>query len=86
MLTRGDANAIPDLPIPRDSLIGRVTSVGNAEAAHHRERVGQVVSRRVAARALAMGVAPARLVVGLMWRMWGMAVKIAARARRPIPS
>lgn len=70
MLTRGDGNPIPDLPVSRDALIGRVTRVANSGVPRHIETRPQSISRRIAATALAFGSAPARLMLQLMWRVW----------------
>ncbi len=75
MLTRGDANAVPDLPIERDALIGRVTTVAGVSPAPFMERTAQTVARRAVDSALSVGVAPARWLVHATWRMWGTNAK-----------
>ena len=81
MLARGDANAIPDLPIPRDAVVGRVKTVAGANVSQHRESGVQSLARRVASMALGFGAAPARVLINLMWRIWGTNAKAVTAAR-----
>jgi hypothetical protein len=81
MLARGDANAIPDLPIARDALVGRVTAIAGGPVLQQRETAGRALARRIASAALAIGAVPARLLIGLMWRIWGANVKAVTTVR-----
>lgn len=60
LLTRGDANPIPDLPIARDALIGRVTSALSAYDETRAQRWARVV----------VAAFPMRPLIHLMWLAW----------------
>ena len=88
-LTRGDANVVPDVPVPVDALIGRITGVSEGEAIRAvpalEERGLQRVARAVSIAAFRIGPRSARAVVSALWRLWWLAVRIrrAGAAARP---
>ena len=81
ILTRGDANPIPDLPVERETLIGRITSVAGNAVPQPAETRSQSLARHLASAALALGAAPARLMLRFMWRLWGTNLKAATAWR-----
>lgn len=81
MLTRGDANTVPDLPVARDALVGRVKAIAGAPVPQQRETAVRSLARRIASAALAIGTRPARLLIGLMWRIWGANAKAVTTVR-----
>jgi ribosomal protein S18 acetylase RimI-like enzyme len=64
MLTRGDANAVPDLPIRRDALVGRVAGAG-----HFHETRAQRISRAIIVATLAIGAPLAGWTVPILWQL-----------------
>jgi hypothetical protein len=73
MLTRGDANAIPDLPLALDAVIGRVTGQESAAGweglPQWSESAAQRRARTFATFMLAIGAPVARLAILLLWQL-----------------
>jgi hypothetical protein len=75
MLTRGDANPIPDLPVRREALVGRATAIASYD-----ESASQRFNRHVVQ--IAFRVAPfiARSLVPLLWQVRRVVVAIRRAA------
>jgi hypothetical protein len=73
MLTRGDANAVPDLPVRREALVGRASGV-----AAQRESRSQRFNRIAVRTLLAAHPSLARLGVAFLWRLYGIWVRLRA--------
>jgi signal peptidase I len=71
MLTRGDANPIPDLPVASAAIVGRVVTVSGTDAPQYHESTAQAMFRRIVITARKVGVMPARLLIHVLWRGWG---------------
>jgi hypothetical protein len=78
MLTRGDANPIPDVPVAREALIGRVAGV-----ADYLETARQRFHRRIVQVAFRVSPVIARGLVPVMWQLRRFAL---AMRRRPTAS
>ena len=90
MLTRGDANVVPDLPVRREALVGRVVSTNLCD-----ETGAQRKSRAIVTAMLTLGAPFARLTVAILWRLirvnevWrrhglsGVFARLWSRVRRP---
>jgi len=78
MLTRGDANPIPDLPVAREALIGRAVGV-----ADYRETARQRFHRRIVQSAFRVAPVIARGLVPMLWQLRRVAL---AMRRRPTAS
>ena len=79
ILTRGDANPIPDHPVATAGLIGRVTAVERENSWQSppawTETGEQKIARGLATLAMSLGVGTARAVITLMWAFRGTAAK-----------
>ncbi|HKO02225.1 MAG TPA: S24 family peptidase, partial [Thermoanaerobaculia bacterium] len=63
MLTRGDANPVPDLPITRDALVGRVAAPRYDESAWQRR------SRLIVTSVFRIAPRLSRLLIALLWQI-----------------
>ena len=83
LLTRGDGAALPDLPLPVESVLGAVTSVTIGSERRPVPDAPSSIGRRLAAaaamRALRMGEGSAR---GLLVALWTLRRWLLVRPRR----
>ena len=89
ILTRGDATAVPDLPVRTSSVLGRVIGLVTAQGERDLPEPPDTLARRLALRACSslLGTAPpaGRFLVRSLWflRKWLLVVPpIAARRIR----
>jgi hypothetical protein len=75
MLTRGDANAVPDLPIAREALVGRAIGV-----AGYVETAGQRFNRRLVLTAFRVTPFIAGALVPVLWHLRRVALAIRRSA------
>ena len=90
VLTRGDATAVPDLPVPASSVLGRITGLVTREGDLAVPKAPDTAARRWTLRAcgsLLLAAPPAgRNLVRALWilRKWFvLAPRAAARRLRP---
>lgn len=90
VLTRGDATAVPDLPVPVSSVLGRITGLVTREGDLAVPQAPDTAARRWtlhACRSLLCAAPPVgRLLVRALWslRKWlVLAPRAAARRLRP---
>jgi hypothetical protein len=89
LLTRGDANAIPDQPVARTAMIGRVVAMvsdaGRAGVPHYAETAEQRRMRRIVSALMRLAMPAARFAVPLLWQA-RRAAHAVARALAPSSS
>jgi signal peptidase I len=72
LLTRGDANAIPDQPVPAAEIIGRVVAMrtedGMKPVPEHGETAQQRTMRQIVSCLMRLTPSLARIAVPLLWQ------------------
>ncbi len=86
LITRGDAGALPDVPVPAEAVVGRVAGVRRSGEFRELEPAPDSVTRRAARSAcvLALRVSPgaASFLARCLWALRRFLVAYPAAARR----